>query len=286
MQQIRLGHINFINCLPLTFGLSHGGFSEGLDVHAGIPAYLNNLVVTGALDASPVSSIIYGRHFDKLLILPDLSISSNGALQSILLVSKFPIQQLSEAKIALTAKSATSHCLLKIIMQHAYQAAPEYCISSRVIDEGALNNVDAMLFIGDDALYAYHNRVDHYYYYDLGAEWKKLTGLSMVWAVWVVNREFASVNSALVQKMYEQITGGFAYGLTHLEAAVERALDYLPFTTSQICHYLRLLNYDFNFEHQEALMLYYRLAQEMELLSAVPNLEFVEVARGQFNKNC
>jgi hypothetical protein len=49
---------------------------------------------------------------------------------------------------------------------------------------------------------------------------------------------------------------------------------------------LRLLNYDFNFEHQEALMLYYRLAQEMELLSAVPNLEFVEVARGQFNKNC
>lgn len=279
MRRPRLGHINFVNCLPLTYGLTNGGFGDNLEVERGVPAYLNELLVNGQLDASPVSSIIYARHSDKLVILPGASISAAGALESILLVAKRPIDQLQQAKIALTAKSATSHCLLKIIMNKAYNARPEYSISSLSLDAGVLDEADAVLFIGDDALYSYHNRKADYYYYDIGDEWKKLTGLSMVYALWVINKGFATEKPSLVQMIYEQVTGGFSYGLDHIEDAAATMIGKVPFTTQQITHYISLLNYKFTPAHQHALLTFYKLAHELGLIEAVPEIKFAEVAR-------
>lgn len=277
MQQPRLGHINFINCLPLSYGLTHGDFGRGITVQAGTPAVLNQAIVSGELDVSPVSSIIYAQHRDKLVPLPDVSISANGALESILLVSKRPIETLKNKRIALTAKSATSHQLLKIIMHRAYQASPDYFISSLSLDAGVLDEAEAVLFIGDDALYAYHNRSRDYYYYDMGDEWKKLTGLSMVYALWVVNRRFAAEQPEQVQMLYERITGGFAYGLAHLAEAADTLIGKVPFSSKQLIHYIGLLNYQLTPAHVRALFEYYRLSQEMGLINAVPAAEFAEV---------
>lgn len=83
MRQPRIGHINFINCLPLTYGFSSGGFAKGLNVNEGVPSTLNQKAIEGQLDVTPVSSIIYAQHPDKFLLMPNLSISAEGALQSI-----------------------------------------------------------------------------------------------------------------------------------------------------------------------------------------------------------
>ena len=279
MNKPSLGDINFINCLPLHHGLVQGGFDQKVNVKSGTPAELNQLVVAGELDVSPVSSIIYARHSDKLVILPDVSISANGALQSILLVSKYPIQELKEARIALTAKSATSHGLLKIIMYHAYHASPDYFISPLSLEGGVLQDAEAVLFIGDDALYAYHNRVPGYYYYDLGDEWKKMTGLSMVYAVWVVNRQFATHHADLVHMVYEQVTGAFAYGLSNLSAAAQQLATTMPFSAEQIFNYINLLNYEFTPHHKQALLTYYQLLHVLRLIDGVPEIEFAEVMK-------
>ena len=279
MNKPSLGDIKFINCLPLHYGLVHGEYGSPVNVHPGIPTELNNLVVAGLLDVSPVSSIIYARHSDKLLLLPDVSISASGALQSILLVSKYPISQLGQARIALTAKSATSHGLLKIIMSHAYQGAPDYFISPLSLEGGVLDDAEAVLFIGDDALHAYHHREAGYYYYDLGAEWKNMTGLAMVYAVWVVNRQFAATRAGQVQMVYEQVTGAFAYGLSNLPAAAGALADNVSFSTMQIIDYINLLNYQFTPSHEQALMTYYKLAHGLGLIDKVPEIEFVKVIK-------
>lgn len=279
MRQPRLGHINFINCLPLSYGLSYGGFARGLSIEAAVPAVLNQLIIEGKLDAGPVSSIIYARHSRKLLILPDVSISANGGLESILLVAKRPIHELGGARIALTNKSATSHCLLKIILQQFYQVVPEYHISGLSLDAGVMEDADAVLFIGDDALYAYHNRIEGYFYYDLGAEWKNLTGLRMVYAVWVVNRDFVQERPDDAAAIYRRVTGGFAYGLDHIDDAVDTLVGKMPFTTGQLSHYIHLLNYRFTSEHQQALTTYYRLAHGLGLIEAVPEIEFAEAVK-------
>jgi len=279
MKKPSLGDINFINCLPLHYGLVHGGFGSPVSVYPGTPAQLNRLVVDGELDVSPVSSIIYAKHSEKFLLLPDVSISANGALQSILLVSKYPIIQLRQARIALTAKSATSHGLLKIIMHHAYHGAPDYFISPLSLGGGVLDDAQAVLFIGDDALHAYHHRVAGYYYYDLGAEWQMLTGLAMVYAVWVVNRQFATTHADLVQMVYRQVTGAFAYGLSKLPAAAEMLSSKVSFSTIQLINYINLLNYQLTPAHEQALLTYYQLAHGLGLIDRVPEIEFARVIR-------
>lgn len=277
MQQPNLGHINFINCLPLSYGLTQGGFSENLTIHAHHPGQLNRMVQDGSLDVSPVSSIIYARHSEDLLVLPDVSISAPRGLQSILLVSKYPIEQLKTARIALTAKSATSHALLKIVLHHAYQVVPEYFISEATRAETALQTADAVLFIGDDALYGYHHRLPGYYYYDMGTEWEKLTGGMMVYALWVVNRSFAARSPEAVRLIYERVTGGFRYGVEHLSAAAASLAGQAPFDSQLIENYIRLLNYDFTPQHQAALKNYYQLAHGLQLIEAVPEIIFAKV---------
>ncbi|MBC8014344.1 MAG: hypothetical protein H7X79_01185, partial [Sporomusaceae bacterium] len=52
MNKPSLGDINFINCLPLHYGLTHGGFRNSVSIYPGTPAELNRLVVSGELDVS------------------------------------------------------------------------------------------------------------------------------------------------------------------------------------------------------------------------------------------
>ena len=160
MGKAKVGHINFINCLPLTYSFEKGGFAKGLEIVSAVPTVLNNDIVNDRLDVSPVSSIVYARNSEKFLIMPNVAISADGNVQSIILVSKKPIDELTNDKIILTAKSATSHCLLKIVLNKAYGAKPNYYI--RIIDMKHIipEDATATLLIGDDALYANHNHQD------------------------------------------------------------------------------------------------------------------------------
>ena len=147
----RVGHIDFLNVLPLSYSYNHGA-AQGLSITRGVPAVLNNDIINGRLDMSNTSSIIYARHSEKLVILPDVCISTDGPVQSILLISKKPIESLKDDKIILTAKSATSHCLLKIILR-SYGAIPNYYVRHVGPDKPIPDDATASLLIGDDALW-------------------------------------------------------------------------------------------------------------------------------------
>ena len=206
MVKPRLGHIHFLNVLPITYSLNNLNYKEGLELSNGVPAVINNDLLNNRVDVSEVSSIVYARNYDKLLMLPDLCVRADGEVRSIILVSKKPIEEINEDKIILTAQSATSHCLLKIIMAKAYDANPQYFIRNLTPDNPVPNDATAALFIGDDALNVnLHQEPYKYYYYDLGREWKKLTGRCMVYAVWTVNKEFAKSNPEGMQLVYERL---------------------------------------------------------------------------------
>ena len=274
----RVGHINFLNCLPLTYSFS-GEFGKDLEINADVPSKLNQDIVNNRLDVSPVSSIVYARNSDKLVIMPDVSINADGIVQSIILVSKKPIEQLTDDKIVLTAKSATSHCLLKIVLHKAYHATPRYEIQSIDMQKIIPDAATATLLIGDDALYANHHHEEHLYYYDIGHEWKKMTGLKMVYAVWVINKTFAEKNQALVQKVYEQVIKGFKYGYKHKAKAIETVLEQKPFSVEQLNDYLEVIKWDFADEHRQALLKFYELSYEMGLIEAMPEIKMAEVIR-------
>src|SRR5213593_4295998 len=133
----------------------------------GVPTELNRRVLAGELDIAPISSIEYARNADRLRILPRLCVGSEGAVDSIQLVSKTPLEHVRT--VAVTPESATSVVLTKVLLPEA---------SLVPFDEPA----EARLLIGDAALKsAFEDPTPHY---DLGRLWLERTGLPMVFAVW------------------------------------------------------------------------------------------------------
>src|SRR5919109_3275928 len=112
---IRLGRISYVNMAP-------GFYRLDADVEEvqGVPTELNQRVLNGELDLAPISSIEYARHAGRLRLLPRLCVSSEGAVESIQLVSKKPLEQVRV--VAVTPESATSVVLTKVLLPEAEHA--------------------------------------------------------------------------------------------------------------------------------------------------------------------
>ena len=274
----RLGHINFLNVLPLTYSFHHDNFADGLKISNGVPAVVNNDLINHRLDAAEVSSIVYARNSEKLFLLPDVCVRSDSEVQSIILVSRKPIYDINEDKIILTAKSATSHCLLKIILRNGYDARPNYYVRHISPENPVPADATASLLIGDDALWLYHNRKKYdYFYYDLGREWKKMTGVGMVYATWVVNRDFVKQHHEETKMLYDRIYSGIQNGYAKKDEIIKSVLDDKPFTYDQVSVYLERIRWNLTDEYLEGLKLFYSMAHDMNLIDHRPEIEVADV---------
>ncbi|MBR2179904.1 MAG: menaquinone biosynthesis protein [Selenomonadaceae bacterium] len=278
MSMPRIGHINFLNVLPLTYSYKHG-YSEGMSLTYAVPSKLNSDIKNANLDISPISSIEYARQSKNLLLLPNICIRADCDVQSIVLVSKKPIERINSDKITLTSKSATSHCLLKIIMTEGYGARPTYEVANISAENPILADTTASLLIGDDALYNYLNTPKNLYCYDIGKEWHKLTRHSMVYAVWVVRKEFANESPELVKNAYNKIISGMQSGIKNKNLAIKSVLQEKPFTYEILDQYLGgIIKWDLPKEAIDSLMIYYQSAYKLHLIDSVPEIEFVDIA--------
>src|SRR6185503_20166031 len=88
-----------------------------VDEYQGVPTDLNRALLGGECDLAPISSIEYARHADRLRLLPRLCVSSEGAVDSIQLVSRVPLERV--ASVAVTPESATSVVLTRILLPEA-----------------------------------------------------------------------------------------------------------------------------------------------------------------------
>ena len=271
----KIGHIDFLNVLPFSYGYAHA--AQDLQIVRGVPTFLNGELKAGRIDLSNISSIEYARQSDELLILPGLCVRADDDVTSIVLVSRKPIEKIRADKIILTSKSATAQRLLKIILHESYDAAPNYETRAVSVEKPVDEDATAALLIGDDALYVYLHRPKNFYVYDLGKEWKKLTGRQMVYALWAVRKNFAAENPALFKSTYEKILLAFQYGIEHKVDAIKSVLSTKPFTFEELDKYLGgVIKWNLTAESLEALKLYYKKAYELKLIDAEPCLEFAD----------
>lgn len=178
---IRVGLINYLNCLPLRLGLEATGGLEGVELVGGTPAEVNAALLSGEVELGLVSSASWARNRDRLGRVPGYGIASDGPVMSVLLAAREG-QELSEPRrVALTSESATSQVLAKIVLERVYGALPRYEVVSTQPEE-AMAEYDAALFIGDTALDV--RRLGDVTVHDLGEAWSSYAGLPMVYAVW------------------------------------------------------------------------------------------------------
>ena len=90
----RVGHIQFLNCLPIYWGLVRSGALLDVELTKDTPDRLNDMLVAGDLDIGPISLVEYLRHADDLVLLPDIAVGSDGPVLSVNLVSQVPLAEL------------------------------------------------------------------------------------------------------------------------------------------------------------------------------------------------
>ena len=274
----RLGHIAFLNVLPLTYALAHGA-AQGLDILRATPAQLNGRLEARNLDVSGVSSITYARHADDLLILPDVCIASDGDVRSVLLVSRVPAENIGARRVLLSDKSASSHALLKIILRRAYDAVPQYETRALTPEDPVPEGAAGALFIGDDALELYHHPPDGIYIYDLAREWKQMTGARMVFGIWAAARTFAAAHPAELEMVHGRIAAAFEGWDAVKDAAITEVLVHDGrFTRAQLTEYLgSAVVWQLDEATLAGLRLFYRYAAEDGLIARAPTIELARV---------
>jgi len=272
----RVGHIQFINCLPLYYGLVKNDVLWDVELSKDTARELSRHLLEGRLDISPIPSIEYSRHWRELILLPGLSVSCDGPVASIYLVSKVPIAELHNRKIALTNTSRTSQVLLKIILEDKYHIHPAYFECPPHLGSMLLE-ADAALLIGDEALQIHYQVPSGLYAYDLGCEWKELTGCKMVFAVWAARRNFAGDNPELVREVQRSFVHSMSYSLMHVDQVASDAARWECFDSGFLQAYFSTLQFGFDAEHQQGLREYYRRAQALGHIAEAPELTFLEV---------
>jgi chorismate dehydratase len=272
----RVGHIRFLNCLPLYHGLLQNGVLDDIELTRGTPAELNERLLQDRLDLTAISSIEYSRHQDRLLLLPGLSISCDGDVKSVLFFSRVPLEELDGRPVALTSQSATSQVLLRIILHDRYGVEPRFFVRPPAWGS-VFREADAVLLIGDSALKAAAEPRRDLFVYDLGREWLQLTGQKMVFAVWALRREFAGENPDLARELGRRFREAMAFSVAHVAEIAADASRQEPFSAEFLRdYYTKNLEFAFTEKHQAGLLEYYRRASVLGFGPAVRRLEFLE----------
>jgi chorismate dehydratase len=246
---IRLGRISYVNMAPLFFGLE----AEVEEV-SGVPTDLNARLLAGEIDLAPISSIEYGRHAERLRILPRLCVSSEGAVDSIQLVSRAPLDRVR--RVAVTPESATSAVLVRVLLPDAEHVP---------LDEEA----DARLLIGDAALESmFQDPTPHY---DLGRLWLERTGLPMVYAV------FACPDPAPegVLELEDALLAAHRSARANPERLARGASEGYGYPPGFLARYFEKLRYSFGPRERAGLLSFFELARDAGELERVPELRFL-----------
>jgi chorismate dehydratase len=271
---LRIGRIEYANCTPIFRALQENEPCDDYQFVGGVPVQLNAMLAAGIIDVCPSSSIEYALHPERYLILPHLSISSVGAVGSVLLFSRVPLEDLDGRNVLLSSESATSVNLLKILLEKRFGCTCRYTVNTSSFDE-ALREAPALLLIGDAALRASLLKSD-LLVYDLGQLWHEWTGLPFVFALWLCRRQVAEDRYAEVGNLAVHLRESKERARKNLQSIAEISPEASWMGADRLVAYWREnISYDLDDRHLEGLILFYHYCAGLELLTAEPELHFL-----------
>ncbi|MBI4533269.1 MAG: menaquinone biosynthesis protein [Candidatus Melainabacteria bacterium] len=261
----RLGQISFINSLPVVFPIEQGQVELAANVVYGTPSMLNDAYVQGSLDIGAMSSFCYLSE-GCFELVPNLSISSEGAVGSVLFFSKVSPDKLGGVRIAVPAASATSVNLLKILLLEQLGLMPEFVVEEAPNLEDPL--VSGALVIGDLALEVDGVWSNKYWRADLGQWWLSQTGLPMVFGLWAARSNWVKANYESFSLISQQLLASKQMGLTTLlPMIITAACARGKLSAQRVKRYFQQqLCFELGTRHFEGLELFRRLCSKYGLL--------------------
>jgi len=256
---MRIGRIPYINCYPVYGALDRGLVKLDAQLVDGVPTDLNQRMARGQLDISVVSAVEYARDSGRYLLLPDLAISCDGPVRSVVLFSSRPAPELSRRRVVVSRSSMTSVALLELLFEHVWHAQPQFVPGDAELSDIATDDsgdADARLVIGDAALLLGSRHRGRYpHAYDLGEVWKAWTGQPFVFAVWVAQRT-TDIKTALVA--HSALIESRNWGPAHLPELARQAQQATGVEEAVCRDYLSGLDYGLSYPHLAGLTEFYR----------------------------
>ncbi|MCA1222743.1 menaquinone biosynthesis protein [Streptomyces sp. 8L] len=238
--------MQFLNCLPLYWGLARTGTLLDLELTKDTPDKLNDQLVRGDLDIAPISLVEYLRNADQLVAFPDVAVGCDGDVMSCVIVSQVPLDRLDGQKVALGSTSRTAVRLAQLLLSDAHHVTPEYFRCAP--DLGLMmQEAPAGVLIGDAALRASLHDAPRLglQVHDLGAMWKEWTGLPFVFAVWAARKEFLEREPETVREVHRAFLESRDVSLEEVAKVAEQAARWEAFDASLLEQYFTTLDFRF-----------------------------------------
>ncbi len=295
LRKARISVVKYLNTVPLVYGFTQGPLKGKYDLSFTIPSQCAQDLREGLADVAIIPAIEYQR-IENLVVLPNLAIAAKRRVRSLLIVSRKPIEEVKS--IALDGSSRSSQALTRILCAEQWGIAPLF-FEATLTAATMLKEADAALIIGDPALrlaisvanYAALGAAGELvcdaekagigtsgtlYIYDVVQEWRRLTGLPAVLAVWAGHPEF------ITEEMIADFAASKAYGMENVAkiGAVAAGEEGLP--AGELLNYLRE-NIDFSLDEENlaGLELYYCLASKHGLIPHAKSIEWAAPANNE-----
>lgn len=237
MKKIRVGIVNYLNTRPLLFGLEKPPVRDLIELVPAYPAKLAAMLANDEIDLGliPVAAI---PELPSWHIASDYCIGTEGEIASVCLFSEVPMSEVK--KVYLDYQSRSSVALLKWLMKEYWGIDPEIVQAKDESYRNEIKGSTAGLVIGDRAL---EQRRISTFIYDLGSEWRAITGLPFVFAAWISRHP-------LPADFIQMFNEANALGLEHIDEIVAE----IPFEIYDLKKYYTLhLSYQLDERKKQAM---------------------------------
>lgn len=206
-KKIRVGIVSYLNTRPLIYGLKMPPMSDEIELVEAYPSRLADMLLQDEIDLGliPVAAIPGLKEYH---VVSDYCIGAEGEVASVCLFSEVPVEKIT--KVYLDYQSRSSVALLKWLIKEYWGVQPELVETENEHYREHIQGTTAGLVIGDRAL---EQRKKSTFIYDLGSEWRFVTGLPFVFAAWVSNKELPS-------QFIKAFNAANAIGLQHINEIV------------------------------------------------------------------
>jgi chorismate dehydratase len=269
--RLRIAAIRFLNPAPLMWDFEHpplnSHLAERYQIDWMLPSECADRLASGAADIGliPIAAL---ATTPGLGILPGCTIASKGRVRSLLLVRRAnqPLSQLRSVAADVASRTTLAHT--RILFHH--WGNPDVPFLPAVADlDAMLDRADAAIIIGDPALMALEEQANRFertgeelIYHDLAQEWRTLTGLPFVSAVWGT-----ACGNPLDDSIAQDFLQSRNHGLQNIDALVTEWSRQLPLSEQTIHDYLTTsIHYILDEECLEAMRVFFRMAAECGVL--------------------
>lgn len=252
-----------MNAKPLTFAIENGLVEHDFGIVQTPPSELSGMLFNKDIDLGliPVAEFLKRRTYRAV---PDVSISSFGKVDSVVLLTKGDIGGIKS--VAVDRRSQSSTALLRIILEIFHGLSPVY--SAREVDDGFLSGVDGGMIIGDSGLMVKYAPPPGYRVHDLGEIWTEKTGLPFVFAVLAVN------GGVGLGKNLESIRKSKEYGAENIKMIAKLESERLGINESICFTYLSgRIKYDLGEREIAGIIKYSELLSELGISEKISGID-------------